>query len=159
MIGGCAFLPSVDVRAAYSMYFRWFLFFVVPAGLLAKLVYLWLCAQMSWQRRAIADVVMNATSSSLTIVTVPLAWLVLALPRVVVNRIFRIDDNSPLNWVVLLLTVAMLGAICDACVLRFAFKWRLGQQAFWLLYAVNAVTVAFAAFGMGAYMIAHPPTA
>ena len=89
------FLPGVDVRAAYSMYFRWFLFFAVPAGLLAKLVYLRLCAQMSWQKRAIADVVMTAISSTLTIFTVPLAWLVLALPRVVLNRIG--SANSPVT--------------------------------------------------------------
>jgi hypothetical protein len=158
MFSALAVLPHVDVRAAYSMYFRWFLFFAVPFGLLTRLVYLRLCTQMSWTRRAIADVVMSACSS-LTVVTVPLAWLVLALPRTFVNRIFGLDDSSPLNWVALLLTVAMFGAICDACIMRFVFRCRLGKQAFWLLYLVNAVTVAFAAVGMGAYMIAHPPIA
>jgi hypothetical protein len=153
------FLPRVDVRSAYEMYFRYFLLWAIAVGLVTKLVYLRYWIRLSWRRCAIVDVVMNATSSLLNLIAVPVAWLVWALPRLSLNRMFGTDDADPVNWIALLLIIAMIGALSEAFVLHFALKQRLGQKGFCLLYLVNAVCIGTAACGMGFHTVAHPPIA
>jgi hypothetical protein len=75
------------------------------------------------------------------------------------NRVFGIDDTDPVNWVAMLLIIAMVGALSEASVFHFAFKQRLGQKRFWLLYVANAVCLGIAGCGMGFYMLTHPPKA
>ena len=157
LIGICEILPRVDVRAAYSIYYRYFLLWAIVAGLVVKFAYVVYFTQRSWGRRIAMDVAMNAASSLLSLIAVPVAFLVWALPSIVLNRVFDIGADDPVNWVALLLIVAMISALSEASVLHFGFKQRLGQKRFWLLYVANAVCIGFAAFGMGSYILAHPP--
>lgn len=85
----------MDVRSVYDLYFRYFLLWAIAAGLLTKLVYVRYCVRLPWGRCVIADVAMNAASSTLTFIAVPLAWLVWALPRLSLNRMLGTDDTDP----------------------------------------------------------------
>jgi hypothetical protein len=159
LIGICEILPRVDVRAAYSIYYRHFLLWAIIVGLVVKFVYVVYFTQQSWGRRIAMDVAMNAASSLLNLIALPVAWLVWGLPRIALNRIFGTDYSDPVNWVAILLIIAMIGALSEASVLHFGFKYRLGQKRFWLLYAANGLCIGIAACGTGFYMVAHPPTA
>ena len=160
IFGICEILPRVDVRAAYSWYYyRPFLLWAIIAGLFVKFAYVRFFTRLGWSRCAVVDVTMNAASSVLNLIAVPAAYLVWALPRLALNRAFGTDDADPVNWVALLLVMALISAISDALVLHFVFRQRLGQKWFWLLYVVNAMCVAAAACGMYFFLVAHRPTA
>jgi len=157
LIGICEILPRVDVRAAYSIYYRYFLLWAIVLGLVVKFAYVVYFTQRSWGRRIAMDVEMNAASSLLNLIALPVAWLVWGLPKIALNRIFGTDYSDPVNWVGMLLIIAMIGALSEASVLHFAFKHRLGQKRFWLLYAANGLCIGIEACGTGFYMVAHPP--
>jgi len=158
LIGICEILPRVDVRTAYSMYYyRYFLLWVVVVGLVLKFSYVVYFTQRSWSRCIAMDMAMNAASSLVNLIAVPVAFLVWALPSIALNRVFGVDADDPVNWVAMLLIVALISAVSEASVLHFGFKQRLGQKGFWLLYVANAICSGTAACGMGFYMAAHPP--
>jgi hypothetical protein len=159
LIGVWEILPRVDVRAAYDMYYRHFLLWAIIVGLFVKFAYVHYLIRLSWSRGAVADIAMNSASSLLNLIAVPVAYLVWTLPRLALNRVFGTDDTAPVNWVAVLLVIAMISALSEAFVLKFVFKQRLGQKRFWLLYIVNAICIGVAAYGMGIYALAHPPTA
>jgi len=160
VFGICEILPRVDVRLAYSnYYYRPFLLWASIAGLFVKFAYVRFFTRLGWSRCAIVDVTMNAASSLLNLIAVPVAYLVWALPRLALNRVFGADDDDPVNWVALLLVMALISAISDALVLHFVFRQRVGKKWFWLLYVVNTMCVAAAACGMYFFLVAHPPTA
>jgi hypothetical protein len=159
LLGICEILPRVDVRAVYSIYYRYFLLWTVVAGLAVKFAYVVYFTQRSWGRRIVMDVAMNAASSLLNLIALPVAWWVWGLPRIALNRIFGTDYSDPVNWVAMLLIIAMIGALSEASVIHFAFKQRLGQKGFWLLYVANGLCIGIAACGTGFYIVAHPPTA
>jgi hypothetical protein len=140
-------------------YYRYFLLWAIVVGLVLKFAYVVYFTQRSWSRCIAMDVAMNAASSLLNLIAVPVAWLVWSLPRLVLNRIFGTDDTDAVNWIALLLIIAMVEALSEASVLYFAFKQRLERKGFWLLYVANAICSGTAACGMGFYMAAHPPIA
>jgi len=157
--GICEIFPRVDVRAVYSLYYRYFLLWAIVAGLAVKFAYVVHFAQRSWGRRVAMDVAMNAASSVLNLIALPVAWWIWGLPKIALNRIFGTDYSDPVNWVAMLLIIAMIGALSEASVIHFAFKERLGQKGFWLLYVANGLCIGIAACGTGFYIVAHPPTA
>jgi hypothetical protein len=136
------------------MYFRYFILWAAVVGLLVKFAYVLYFRQLSWARRLVMDFAMNAASSLLNLIALPIAWLVWAIPRLTVNQIFGTDDADPINWIAILLIIAIIGALSEALVIHFAFKQRLGQRGFWLLCMANAVCSGTAACGMGFYMVA-----
>lgn len=153
-------LPGPDVRVAYSTYYyRYFLLWAIVAGLAVKFVYAFYFTQRSWRTTITMDVAMNVASSLLNLIALPIAWWVWGLPRILLNRIFGTDYRDPVNWIAMLLIIAMIGALSEAFVIRFAFKQRLRQKGFWLLYVANGVCISIAACGTIFYMVAHPPTA
>jgi len=158
-LGICEILPRVDVRSAYDMYYRPFLLWAIIAGLAVKIGYVRYFTRLPWSRCALMDVTMNAASSLLNPIAVPAAFLVWTLPRLALNRVFGIDDSDPVNWVALLLAMALISALSDALILHFVFKQRFGQKGLWLIYFANAVCIGVAACGMNFYARAHPPTA
>jgi hypothetical protein len=141
------------------MYYRPFLLWAMITGLFVKFGYLRHFARLTWGRCAVVDVAMNAASSLLNLIAVPVAFLAWTLPRVALSRAFGTDDSDPVNWIALLLVMALIGALSEAFVLHFVFKQRLGQKRFWLLHVANAVCVGVAAFETGVYLVARPPTA
>lgn len=159
LFGICEILPRVDVRAVYRMYYRPFLFWAIVAGLLVKFVYVRYLTRLAWSRCAVVDVAMNVAFTFTNLISLPAAFLVWTLPRLALNRVIGADDADPVNWVALLMVMALITALSDALVLRFVFKLELGKKTFWLLYVTNAVCIAVAACGTGFYLIAHPPTA
>jgi hypothetical protein len=159
LFGICEMLPRVDVRAVYSTYYRPFLFWAIIAGLLAKVLYVRYLTRLTWSKCAVVDVAMNVASAFLNLIAAPAAFLVWTLPRLALNRVVGTDDADPVNWVALLMVMALITALSDALVLRVVFKRELGKKTFWLLYVTNAVCIAVAACGTGFYLVAHPPTA
>ena len=152
-------VPRVDVRAFYEMYFYIFLFWAVISTLLGKLVYVRYLTKFTWSRCAVADVTLNIVSAILNLVALPAAFLLWTLPRLALNRVIGVNDEDPVNWVALLLIVALITAVSDALVLRIVFKRPIGKRNFCLLYVINVLCVAVAACGAGFYSVAHPPTA
>jgi hypothetical protein len=152
-------LPRVDVRAVYSMYSRPFLFWAIIAGLSIKFLYVRYLTRLTWSKCAVVDVAMNLSSALLNLIAVPAAFLVWTLPRLALNRIVGADDADPVNWIALLMVMALITALSDALVLRVVFRRELGKKNLWLLYVTNMVCVAVAACGAGFYLVAHPPTA
>ncbi len=141
------------------MYDRHFILWAIIVGLFVKFAYVRYLMRLSWSRGTVADIAMNSASSLLNLIAFPVAYLVWTLPRLALDRVFGTDNTAPVNWVALLLIIAMISAVSDAFVLRFLFKQRIGQKRFWLLYVANVVCVGVAACGMGIYGVAHPPTA
>lgn len=159
VFGICELLPRVDVRAVYNMYYRPFLLWAIIAGLLAKFVYVRYLTRLAWSKCAVVDVAMNVASALLNQVAMPAAFLIWTLPRLALNRVDGTDDADPVNWVALLMIMALITTLSDGLVLRLVFKRELGKKNLCLLYATNAVCVAVAACGTGFYLVAHPPTA
>src|SRR5258708_12569521 len=118
----CEILPRVDVRAVYSMYYRPFILWAIITGLFVKFGYVRHFTRLTWGRCAVVDVAMNAASSLLNFIAVPVAFFVWTLPRLALSRAVGIDGSDPVNSIAMLLIASFISPLSNAFSLPFLFS-------------------------------------
>ncbi|XHR28912.1 MAG: hypothetical protein ACFUZC_23735 [Chthoniobacteraceae bacterium] len=133
---------------------RLFSWWAIGAGLLAELLFVRYITKLSWSMCIVADIAMNAASSILGFILIPLAGIVWEFfPGLIFCEIFHIGTFNPITWTATFVIAAMVNGSLEGLVLRFGFKQAIGKKGFWLLCLANAVSI-----GMAFYSVfAHPP--
>jgi len=118
----------------------------IVAGLIVEWLALWLGGfGLKWNKAALVDVVMNATSALIGIFLIPALGMGWEYgPGQVVDRLIPIGMTFQIDWLaVYVIAVAVTTAI-EASVVRWGFKIPLGLRRFSILLGANAVSVGFA---------------
>jgi hypothetical protein len=128
---------------------------VISIGLIVEWLVLWLGGfGLSWKRAVVVDLVMNAASTIVGIVLIPLAGLVWELfPGVLLDKTLSLGTFNPITWTATLVLAVVLTTAIEAVVVRWGFKIALGWRRLWTLAAANLVSVSLA-FGT---ILVHPP--
>jgi hypothetical protein len=97
---------------------------------------------------------MNLASALLGIVLIPLSgigWELLA--SITIYPLLNVGSFNPVTWTASVILAAITNAVVESFVLQRSFGLVLGRRGFWLLAAVNLVTVSIAAVSI----ILDPP--
>lgn len=117
-------------------------------GLIAEYFFVRGVTDLSFSRAGLADIAMNAASTLLGIILIPVVGIIWELfPGILIYKIFNIGTFNPGTWVATILLAAFLNTFIERFVLRRFFKQPVvGKRGFWLLFAGNviSVTIAFA---------------
>ena len=122
-------------------------FAVVPilAGLIIEFFYLRYATSLRGMRCVWADLSMNFVSALLGILLIPLSglgWELIA--SVTIYPLFNMGSFNPVTWIACVILGALGNAVVEGLVLKRGFGLSIGRRGFWLLAAVNLVTVAIA---------------
>ena len=133
---------------------RLFSWWAIGLGLVVELFFVrWLTA-LDWRKSIIANLTMNAASSLLGIVLIPLMGIVWEfVPGIVLYRVFDVGTFNPGTWVATFLMAVFINAGLESLVLRLIFKQKVGKRVFWWLSIANSLSVGLA-FGS---IFVHPP--
>lgn len=99
----------------------------------------------SWPRAIIANLAMNAASTAVGILLIPIsgiAWEYMAY--LAVYRYWKVGTFNPVSWLATFLLAVALNAIIEQSVLRWGFRQRLGVRGFAWLSVANALSVGLA---------------
>jgi hypothetical protein len=110
---------------------------------------------LSFSRAAVADIAMNAGSTLLGILLIPIAGIIWELfPGLIIYKLFDIGTFNPGTWIATILMAATINTFIERFVLRKLFKQPVARKRdFWLLFMGNAISIAIA-FGS---IIYSPP--
>jgi hypothetical protein len=127
----------------------------ILVGLVVEFFFVRAITDLSFSRAAFADVAMNAASTVLGILLIPIAGIVWEMfPGIVIYKVFNIGTFNPGTWLATILIAAALNTFIERFVLRRFFKQPvIGKRAFWLLFVGNFISIAVA-FGS---IIYSPP--
>jgi len=127
----------------------------ILAGLFVEYFFVRGITDLSFSRAGLADIAMNAASTLLGILLIPIAGIIWEFfPGIIIYKIFDIGTFNPGTWLATILMAAFLNTFIERFVLRKFFKQPVvGKRGFWLLFAGNAISVAIA-FGSILY---RPP--
>jgi len=118
---------------------------IILIGLAVELPFVRLLTGFDWQRAAIADLAMNAASTIIGILLIPifgLAWEYAA--DFTLYRYWKVGTFNPVAWVATLVLAVTLNAIIEQSVLRWGFRQRLGARGFAWLSVANGLSVGLA---------------
>jgi hypothetical protein len=153
-----SFLPHADLRSLWVIY-RWvFLWWVIPVGLVVKLIVGRYLLRLRWSICLMADVGMNLVSL-LFVVIVPVGMVVLVVLGELLERAQVVEQSHPVIWVSALLLSSLIAAAAEALLLRFVFRQTIGRRVMWLLFGANLFCLGIAANRMAEYARAFPPVA
>lgn len=125
---------------------------VIALGLVIEALVLRFAFAMTWRRSCIAAIVVNAISTALGILLIPIAgiaWEFFA--GVILYKFFQIGTFNPLTWAATFLLASVVTTSIEVFCLRRFFDVPANKRT-WLLWAVpNAATVglAFASLAFG----------
>ncbi len=129
---------------------------VVPivVGLVVEFFHLRYFTALRGTRCLWADVSMNLGSALLGLGLIPLSglgWELIA--GFTIHPLMGVGTFNPLAWTVSVLLAAIVNAFVEGYILWRWFEVTLGRRGFWLLAAVNLITVGIAAISI----IIDPP--
>jgi hypothetical protein len=131
---------------------RLFSWWAIGAGLLVELLFVRYITTLNWRMSLVADIAMNAASSVLGILLIPLAGLAWEIfPGMVFYPLLNIGTFNPYTWAGTFVFAVMINGTLETLVLRFAFKQKIGKKGFWLLCLANFVSVGMAFYSLFAY--------
>ncbi|WP_341632953.1 hypothetical protein [Sphingomonas agri] len=122
---------------------------VIALGLLVEALVLRFCFAMSWKRSLTASLAVNAISTILGILLIPLAGIVWEIfPGIILYKSFNMGTFNPITWsATFILALAITTSIEVVCLRRF-FGVPGGKRT-WLWWTLaNAVTVGLAFAGL-----------
>jgi hypothetical protein len=126
---------------------------IILFGLAVELPFVRFLTGFSWQRASIADLAMNAASTIVGIVLIPIsgiAWEYAA--DFTVYRYWKVGTFNPVAWAATFLLAVALNAIIEQSVLRWGFRQWMGARGFAWLSVANALSV-----GLALWSIFHNP--
>ena len=128
----------------------------ILTGLVVEYLCLLWITSLSPIRAITADLVMNAASTLIGIIAIPIAGLLWEIgPGLLVNLLFGTGTFNLVAWIATVGLAAGLNTYIERFVLRRYFKQTMGRNATWLLFGANAGSVSLA-FGS---LAINPPTA
>jgi hypothetical protein len=117
----------------------------ISVGLVVEYLFLRRITDLGPARAAWADVAMNAASTLLGLILIPIAGIVWEFfPGTVIYQVFDVGTFNPGTWMATMVMAAALNAFIERFVLRRCFKQQVARRAFWLLFGANAVSVGLA---------------
>jgi hypothetical protein len=119
---------------------------VILLGLLVEWPFVRMLTQFPWKKAFIADAAMNAASTVLGILLLPLFGLLIWEPigEATFYHRFNVGTFNPVSWVAALLFAMVLSAGIESLTLRIAFKQRLGARGFLWLCVANSISAGLA---------------
>jgi hypothetical protein len=118
---------------------------VILAGLVVEYFFVRRITRLSVKKSILADVSMNAASTLLGIVLIPvagLAWEV--FPGIILFKWFNLGTFNPGTWLATFCFAVLINAALETFVLAKLFKQQLGKRGFRWLCLANAVSVGIA---------------
>jgi len=142
------------VWPALYLELRLFSFWAIAAGLMAELLFVRYITQFSWGKCIIADIGMNAVSSLLGVILIPLAGIAWEfLPGIALYKIFNIGTFNPITWTATFLLAVIINGTLETMTLRYAFKRKIGKKGFWLLCLANTISIGMAFYSIVIYPV------
>lgn len=127
---------------------------VISAGLIVEYFFVWRVTPLGTWRSVVADVAMNAASTLLGVVLIPLAGIVWEIfPGLIVYEVFNLGTFNPGTWAATFLMAVLINSGLELLVLRFVFHQPPGGGLFWWLCLANALSVGIA---MASFLV-YPP--
>ena len=118
----------------------------IAAGLAFEWLALWLGGfGLSWKRAVIVDIGMNAVSTVVGIVLIPVLGLAWELfPGRIIYPILHVGTFNPVTWAATLLLAVVATTLVEFATVKWAFRVRADIRRFAILLAANAASVAIA---------------
>ena len=117
----------------------------IGAGLAIEYLLVRSITDLSPLRAALADVSMNAASTLLGFILIPIAGIAWEFfPGILIYKVFNIGTFNPGTWTATIVMAATINAFIERFVLRRFFKQVVTKRGFWLLFGANALTVTLA---------------
>jgi hypothetical protein len=117
----------------------------IGAGLAVEYLFVRSITGLPPLRAAWANIAMNATSTLLGLILIPIAGIVWELfPGIVIYNVFKIGTFNPGTWAATILMAAAINAFIERFVLRRFFNQKVSKRGFWLLFGANTVSVGLA---------------
>jgi hypothetical protein len=109
----------------------------------------------SWKKALVVDVVMNAASSIIGIVLLPILGIIWELfPGTLIYKALHTGTFNPITWIATFFLSVGGSTMVEAAVVKFGFKIPLGWKRFGLLSLANFLSTAIAFVSLWT----HPPT-
>lgn len=133
---------------------RLFSVWPIIIGLIIEYLFLRQFFMLSIKRAVIADVLINAASSILGIVLIPIAGIVWEFfPGIILYKAFNIGTFNPGTWSATCLMATAINAAIESMALSKFFKCKIGKRGFWILFLANAISVGIAMVSLYLYPI------
>ena len=117
----------------------------IVIGLFVELIALRGFFGLHWRRAAVVDVAMNAASTLLGLVLIPLSGFLWEIfPGSLIYKIFNWGTFNPVTWTASVLLAALVNTAVESQVIRYGFKIKVTKARFWILFVANLVSVGFA---------------
>jgi hypothetical protein len=117
----------------------------IVVGLGVELIAVRYFFNVGWKRAAIVDVAMNAASTILGIVLIPLSGFLWEIfPGSVIYKLFNWGTFNPVTWTASVLLAALVNTAVESQVVRFGFNIKVTKVRFWILFLANLVSVGVA---------------
>ena len=127
---------------------------VISAGLFIEYFFVWRVTALGTWRSILADLAMNAASTLLGIILIPLAGIVWEIfPGLLLYKLFDLGTFNPGTWAATFILAVLINAGLELLVLRLGFRQPPGSGLFWWLCLANALSVGVA---MGSFLL-YPP--
>jgi hypothetical protein len=118
---------------------------VIASGLLVEALVLRFCFRMNWKRAFTASVVVNAISTILGVLLIPLAGIGWELfPGIILYKSFNLGTFNPITWTATFLLALGITTSIEVACLRRLFGVPAGRRTWFLWTLANAVTVGLA---------------
>ena len=130
-----------------SLYTWW----IIGVGLIIEFFFVRWLTRAEPLKAALMTIVMNAISSCVGFIGIPLsglAWEFIAM--VTIMPLFHWGTFNPITWLVSCILAALLNALIETASLRWIFKVQWTKRLFWWLALANFITVGMALVGMTA---------
>lgn len=111
-------------------------------GLVVEYIFLRRFFAFGVRKAIIADIAMNAASTVLGIVLIPLAGIAWEVfPGMILYPIFKVGTFNPGTWLATFVLAVLINAALESLVIRYGFKTKVWKRGFWILFAANAISV------------------
>ena len=104
--------------------------------------------RLSWRRgkkAAVVDIVMNAVSTTVGTVLIPVLGLVWEIvPGAVLCKVFSLETFNPGTWAATFAMAVFATTAIEAAVVNWGFKIQLDRRRFWILCGANGLSVSVA---------------
>ncbi len=131
---------------------RLFSIWPIVVGLIIEYLFLRQYFKLPIKRAVVADIVINAFSSALGIVLIPIAGVAWEFfPGIILYKALNIGTFNPGTWTVTYLMAAAINAGVESLALSKIFKSHVGKKGFRVLFLANAISVGIAMLSLYFY--------